>query len=545
MSESLLLRHCRIPAGPWLPAAPAEPTWVAIRGGRIVGVGEAGQPEPEAGFTPVELAGSVVLPGFVDAHTHLGWSAQDRWTVDLSGAGDRAQVLATVAAIAARLPAGQWVVGGDWTAEGLPDAELPGRAELDAATAGHPLFLVSRDHRVALANSAALARAKVDRHTPDPAGGVIEREAGEPTGLLRGGAVWARLVAGVVPPRDRSRELAEIADALADLAARGITEVHDIGTFPERALGSPPPEFFRERSFTDVTLLAELDARSPLSLRYSFRPSLLRVDEYTGRLPVLPERIRLAGFKMSLDNGWYSVDPENRSESFRWPGLPEVVRLARIADRHGLPVSVHAIGDLGVREALDLMGELPRRRPGVEAVHRIIHARRMAAADIARCADLGVAVEVQPWEVVNSGARLTAMGDDAFAAGIGPFRALLDAGAAVLIGSDRRLGTRVDQRDTDPLTAVELCVTRSDGPETPIWQPEQRISLTEAFAAAGTAGAIAAGARSRGRIAPGQDADLVVLGADPWSLPPHQVHTARPVLTVSAGRIVFTDGVAA
>ena len=157
-------------------------------------------------------------------------------------------------------------------------------------------------------------------------------------------------------------------------------------------------------------------------------------------------------------------------------------------------------------------------------------------------AALGVAIEAQPWEIVAQGPILTARGDEEFGRGISPYRSLLNAGAVVTFGSDRRLGLRVDQRDTDPLVAVQLAVTRT-GTDGRIFQPEQCITLTEAIACATTAGAVAAGAAARrGRIAVGYDADLVALGNDPWTLPADRIAEARPVLTMSAGRIVFGGG---
>jgi predicted amidohydrolase YtcJ len=420
--------------------------------------------------------------------------------------------------------------------DGLPDGELPTAAELDRASGPHPVLLISRDRSRALANGTAMARAKVTDHTPDPAGGRIDRDAaGSPTGLFRGEAVWGRLITGVVPPRNRARERAEIDDALADLAARGITEIHDIGTVPET---DTRPAFFRERSFTDITLLTERGADRPV--RYSFRASLLRAGELT--LPDLPPLVAFAGYKMSLDNGWYSAGGGGRPESFRWPGFDEALRLGEVADGDGQPVSIHAMGDLGVDEAVALLASLPSRLGSGLPPHRVIHARRIGRDAARRCAAAGIVVETQPWEIVGSAERLTALGDAAFARRLSPYRDLLDDGVLVAFGSDRRLGLRTDQADTDPLTGIQIAVTRSHpeitGPM--VWQPDQAITLTEAVACHTRAGAIAAGAgATRGRIAPGCAADLVVLGADPWAAPADRIAAARPVLTICAGRIRY------
>ncbi|GAA1571472.1 amidohydrolase [Kribbella hippodromi] len=527
----ILLREARIPAGPWAPEGTGEPTWMAVSGGSIAAVGRPGEPEPAADRI-IELDGAVLLPGFVDSHTHLGWSAEDRWTVNWSETTTHDEALDSLRTVAARVTPGDWVTGGDWLSGTLPERELPGLAELDRATSGRPLFLRSLDHSIAILNSLALERARIDADTPDPAGGRIERyDDGTPTGVLRGTAIWSRLAAGVVPPPNRARRLAELRDLLADLSARGITEVHDIATYPVEDHRTP---IHLERSFTDAGLIDSLAGDLPL--RYSFRPSIWRVDEFA-EVQVSSPLITFAGFKMSLDNGWYSEPGGPRIDSFRYPGAEVAGRLGKRADACGAALSIHAMGDLGVAEALDILSGLPSRAGAAVPPHRVIHARRVRREDVVRLAALGVAVEVQPWEIVAQGPRLAARGGAEFQRMLSPYRSLLDAGVVVTIGSDRRLGLRVDQRDTDPLVAVQLAVTREG------LQPEQCITVTEALACATTAGAIAAGAGGRrGKVAAGYEADLVALGDDPGRLPPDRIAEARPVLTMSAGRVVFEEG---
>ncbi|WP_427892221.1 amidohydrolase [Kribbella sp. GL6] len=505
-----------------------DPSWVAVTGGVISGIGRPGEPEPTAERV-VDLDGATLLPGFVDSHTHLGWSAEDRWTVNWSGTTTHDEAFDSLRTVAARVTPGDWVTGGDWLPGNLPEAELPTLAELDAATDGRPLFLRSLDHSIAILNTVALRRCRIDAGTADPSGGRIERSpdspAGAPTGVLRGTAIWSRLAAGVVPPPNRARRLAELRDLLADLSARGITEVHDIATYPVEDRRTP---IHLERSFTDVGLIDALAGELPL--RYSFRPSIWRVDEFAEVRTSSP-LITFAGFKMSLDNGWYSEPGGPRIDSFRYPGAAEAGRLGKRADAFGAALSIHAMGDLGVAEALDVLAGLPSRVGTGLPPHRVIHARRVERSDVVRLAELGVAVEVQPWEIVAQGPVLAARGGEEFRSMLSPYRSLLDAGVVVTIGSDRRLGLRVDQRDTDPLVAVQLAVAREGA---------QRISVDEALACATTAGAVAAGAGGRrGCITVGYDADLVALGDDPRRLPPDRIAEARPVLTMSAGRIVF------
>jgi predicted amidohydrolase YtcJ len=527
-------------------AADDSPRWLEVTDAVITSIGVPGQPAPPSGAREViDVDGRLVLPGFVDTHTHLGWHAEDRWTVNWSSVTDRASALDQVRTIAQRVTDGMWLTGGDWLSSELADAELPTLAELDAASAGLPLFLRSRDHRIALVNSRAMALSRIDHETVDPAGGEIRRDDnGLPTGVLTGEAVWSRLAAGVVPPRNRHRQLAELRDLLADLVARGITEVHDIGTYPRQ---DSIAHIHEERSFTDVALIDELDRRDSLSLRYAYRASIRRVSEHRELVAARANGsalVEFGGYKMSLDNGWFSEPPGPRVDSFRYPGFDGASKLIERADREGGAVAIHAMGDLGVTEAVDLLSTV-RSRSGTELPrHRVIHARRMAPTDIQRCAHLGIALEVQPWEIAAQGARLQACGNAEFAHGISPYASLVSAGCVLTFGSDRRLGLRTDQLDTDPLVAVQLAVTRQalgeqDGT---VWQPEQRLTVEQALHCATTAGAVAAGSGSRrGVLAAGRQADLVVLDVDPRRVAADHIADARPVLTVSDGRIVFDE----
>ncbi|HEY5836974.1 amidohydrolase [Streptomyces sp.] len=545
-TQTLRLVNATVPPGPWVGRTGPGRVTVDLRGGRISAVTLAGErPDGPAPDRVIDLAGAHLLPGFVDSHTHLGWAAEDQWTVNWAGVTTRAAALARVRTVAARVDPGLWVTGGGWLPGTPAPQELPDRTELDRVSGDHPLLLVSRDRSTALLNSRALALCRIDRHSADPPGGRIERdEHGDPTGRLTGEAVWGRLALGVVPPPNRHRRLAELRALLRDMAARGITEVHDIATVPRE---DGPAEIHEERSFTDVRLLAALADRGELTARVSYRPSLRRVEEPAdltvgdgGGL------IGFAGYKLSLDNGWFSQPPgQPRIDSFRYPGLEQAVKLAAMADTAGAPTSIHAMGDLGVAEALDLYGCLPGRLGTARPPHRLIHARRMSPADIARCAGLGVVVEAQPWEVIGAGPKNARRGDEAFGAMLSPFRSLLDAGVTVSFGSDRRIGMRTDLLDADPLTGVQIAVTRQDPTEdadSPVWQPEQRITVTEALACATVAGVRAAGAAyRRGRIEPGHDADLTVLGGDPRRIAPGDISTLPVLLTVSAGRIVHEE----
>lgn len=454
--------------------------------------------------------GACVLPGFVDTHTHLEWAAQDFWTVSWAEVTDRAEALRRLSTVAARIPVEHWVLGGDWLPSEL--AEPPYLGALDHVTGGRPLFLRSRCHSTAVLNSVALRHCGIDRDTDHP--GIERDNDGEPTGVLRGPAVWSRLAAGVVPPRNTHRALAELRSVLADIAARGITEVHDIATRPVTDSALPKNV---ERSHTDLALIERLRDNGELPVRVGYRLPVSRVDDHETLTVGQDEQVFFAGYKVFLDDGWFTGGP--RVDEFRYAGFAETSRQMRIADGHGAPVSVHAIGDLGVAEALDLIASLPNRRGTELPPHRLVHARVIRPADIARCAELGVVVETQPWEVTGYATEGLA----------NPYASLLAAGVRVVFGTDRRLGMRQDLRDADPLTGIQVAVTRQwDGP---VRQPGERIGVAAALRCATAGGEVVRPWRER-------PDDLVVLDTDPRTVPADEIAGIGVLATIRGGTVV-------
>jgi predicted amidohydrolase YtcJ len=448
-----------------------------VDGGRIAALEE--RPADET----IDLDGALLLPGFVDTHTHLGWAGEALWRASWGKARTRADALAAVRAAVGRLEPGFWLLGRGWSRERLPDAELPTLAELDAATEAVPAFLACEDGSLGLVNSAAMSLMRL-AELADPPGGRIERD----TGRLHDGATRAMTTRDVVPPPDRSRRLGELRAALRELPRLGITEAHDIATYPGE---QPTPLVHWERSYTDATLYDELD----LPARITVRPSLHRRHEF------FQERAaRLEGLKLFAGT------------TFRYPGRETAAAWIREAHEAGLAVSVHAVDDADVAETLDLFEPLGRRGPR----HRLVHARSVRRRDIPRIVRLGLIVEAQPWDTIET----PRIGPDPDAVAL-PLRSLLDAGARVALGSDWRDD---NLEPLDPLREIRAAVERD----------EEAIGVAEGIDCYTRGGAYASGNEARrGRIAHGFDADLVALSADPAVDP-----EARVLLTVCAGRVV-------
>jgi predicted amidohydrolase YtcJ len=491
----------------------------------------------------IDVEGALVLPGLVDAHTHLGWAGQALWDVNWQDVCDNATALKRVWLAASRIEQGLWLLGGGWTRDQLQDAELPTLAELDEITGETPLFLQSEDHSLALANSRALALMGINETWHSPGGGEYERDSnGKLTGRFKGTAARNRATAGVVPPRDHYRRRAELRAALRTLVQHGITEAHDIAAFPDL---NPTPLVHEERSFTDVALFDDLEARGELPVRVTVRPSLRRWREAAveaQRRKGTNSLIACRGTKLLLDSGLYSLPYPSSRYSYRYPGFGRALEWMRAADHARLQVSVHALGDLGVREALDLFEQVQESGSVWERHQRLIHACRIAPEDIVRIARLAIVVEAQPWDIAAEAETLTRHFDTDFLATAFPFRSLMDAGARVMFSSDWRMSQRPDQLDLDPLVAMYVAVTRTSplGRDAP-FQPHQRITLPEAIQCYTRTPAWAEGVeKRRGALAPGMDADLVVLSKDIVGSDPAGLLDARVLLTIVNGHVAYS-----
>lgn len=511
-------------------------TAVLTRGGRIAMVGADAQVRAAAkpGAQFIDLAGMSLLPGFTESHTHFHRTAvlQSHF-LDFSqpGVDSIAAVIGLVAERAARLAAGAWVEGDNLIGGKLAEHRLPTRYELDSVSPANPVLLRGMGKHVVVANSVALARAGIDASTPDPHGGRIERDNdGEPTGVLheRGKLTLDTTRADtVVPPLSDQQRVEALEIGIGNLHRCGVTSLHEIVRTPEE--------------FADYSRLREAGRLGVRVLGY------LRVVEARATLDGVlaaglrtgfgDEWIRLGGVKVSIDGACtfrnaavyepYLGEPENlgilRIEADE---LREVVRRA---DQGGLQVAVHAIGPRAVDMALDAFAAVAPGNGSNPLRHRIEHGYVAPVHDrLGRMARLGLLLSTQPAFIHTVGDTWFDIFPPELVQAMMPLRAALDAGLTVLANSD------CPSAPPSPLLGIQAAVGRRTESGRVIGADEA-VTVEEAIAMYTTAAAYAAGEEhTRGSIAMGRLADLVVLGDDPRELDVTEI-AAVPVLATMVG----------
>ncbi|MGI8522163.1 MAG: amidohydrolase [Nocardioides sp.] len=496
----------------------------------------------------VDLAGGLVAPGFTDAHVHPIQGGLERLRCDLSQGSTREDYLATIAAYAGSHD-DPWVLGGGWAMAAFPGG-TPTAADLDRVVRDRPAFLPNRDHHGAWVNSRALELAGITAETPDPPHGRIERlPDGTPSGTLHEGAMG--LVTRLVPPTPAEDYYAALLEGQRYLHSLGVTGWQDAIVGAYAGMDDPGPPYVRavENGALTADVVGALwwDRNRGAS---QVAELVLRRDELTrGRFRATSVKIMQDGVAENgtaaltapyLDRCGHPTD--NSGHSF--VPAEELREVVRALDGEGFQVHIHAIGDRGVREALDAFAGLDRldQRGGLR--HHIAHLQLVHPADVGRFAELGVAANAQAlWACLDqqmTELTIPFLGPERTAWQY-PFGDLHRAGAWLVMGSDWPVST------PDPLAAIHTAVTRTTygAAGRAGWEsflPEQALLLETAFAAY-TSGSAWVNGRDRidgaGVLAPGHAADLVVLDRDPFASPVEEIGATRVCSTWVAGSPVF------
>ncbi len=490
----------------------------------------------------VDLHGGLICPGFIDAHVHAVQGGLERIRCDLSELSTRAEYLAEIAAYAARSPDRPWILGGGWAMSVFPGG-TPLASDLDALVPDRPVFLPNRDHHGAWVNSRALELAGVDKHTPDPPDGYFERdEDGNPTGTVHEGAM--ALIGRQIPETSDEEYYRGFLAGQSYLHSQGVTGWQDAILGDYAGINDPSATYLRAAQSGDLTATVTGALWWDRKQGAEQIPELVarRTAYTTGRLAATSIKIMQDGVAENftaamtapyLDRCGHAT--HNRGHSFvEGESLKKYV--AALA-AEGFQVHVHAIGDRGVREALDAFEHAGPNAADLR--HHIAHLQVIDPVDVPRFARLGVAANMQAlWACLDDQMlelTMPFLGEERSRWQY-PFGDLHRSGAALCAGSDWPVST------PNPLAAIHVAVNRiAFGDDQPPLLPEQALTLETSMAAYTSGSAWINHRDDAGRLAPGMVADLAILDRDPFVDSPSQIGAARVAATYIDGKAVFSQ----
>ena len=510
---------------------------VLTNNGRIVFVGtnEEVKNRIDESTEVIDLGGKFMMPGFNDAHLHFLGGGFYLMGIDLRPAKSIEEFRQILSEYLKNF-SGKWVTGGRWDHEAWDVQELPSKNDIDDITGETPVFVSRMDGHLGLANSKALELAGINRKTPDPEGGKIDKDpnTGEPTGILKDNAM--NLMFDVIPDHSVDDFYEAALTSLKEARRFGITSVQDIFSLEE----TPAFEAY-ERLESENKLTCRISIRWPID----DYPYLVKNDIKAGSGDDFLKPGAVKAFSdgsLGSSTAWFFEPYEGDTTN---TGLPNDIILdgvlrkwASDADRNHIQVSTHAIGDRANSYMLDLYGEIKAENPEWDRRFRIEHAQHIKPADIPRFADIGVIASVQPTHAIEDGAwAVKRIGKDRTKY-THPYKSFLESKAMVCFGTDWPVVT------IDPFLTLYAAVTRRtvDGKNPDGWIPEQKISIREAIKCYTLNSAYAEFTeKEKGSIEPGKFADFVVLSDNLLTIDPVKIKDVKALMTIVGGNIVYTE----
>jgi len=497
---------------------------VVMKDDRIIAVGGPELKNEHPGAEVIDVAGKLVLPGFIDNHTHFMDGSASLLGIKTQGTKSSAEFIETVKNYAANAPEGEWITGGLWDHEAW-EGQLPRKEWIDEFTPNNPLFLLRTDGHMAIVNSLVLKLAGITKDTPDPEGGLIVRdENGDPTGVLKDNAM--NVVYSIVPPMTTAQATRTFDAGIQEALENGVTQIHNMGTWDNIAL-------FKK---------AKDEGRLKIRVYYfPLIPNVHKLHDMIERDGKGDNWLRFGGVKELADGSlgsttaWFYEPYTDEPDTNGFPLMQMDVLKKNLAEANdlGFQLAVHAIGDQTNDNLIRIFEEIGAtgNRPRIE------HAQHLTPAAIKKMAELGVIASVQPYHAIDDGRWAEKRIGKERLAGTYPFKSLFDAGAIVTFGSDWMVAP------LEPLSGIYAAVTRRtlDGKNPDGWVPEQKISVEQAVKAYTINNAYAGFQENDlGTIEPGKLADMVVISDNIFDIDPAEIINTKVLLTIVGGDIKYS-----
>jgi predicted amidohydrolase YtcJ len=515
---------------------PAHPNAeaVAVHKGRILGIGSWGQvkhlTDQKTQF--IDLEGAFVLPGFTDSHTHFLEGGLSLSSIDLRNVRSKEEFVKKIKKEADELGKGKWITGGRWDHQQFDSKQLPKKEWIDGITPENPVCVSRKDMHMVLANSLALKLAGISKYTSDPEGGEIMKDpkTGEPTGVLTDAAVDLVLIK--IPEPGSEEEIRAAKKAIEFAHKKGVTSVHEMGPIH------------------NLEVYEELYKRQELDLRICLYPPISIIDHWPESQLKRKEKknfYKMGGLKGFVDGSLGSSTAlffESYTDNADKKGLlasdmfPEGKMEERIqkADKEGLQVAVHAIGNKANHIILNIFENVMKLGQKRDRRWRIEHAQHLIFEDIVRMGELEVLASVQPYHLIDDGQWAEERIGSSRIRYSYPYRSLLENKVKLVFGSDWTVAP------LDPLSGIFSAVTRStlDEKNTQGWVPEEKISVLEALKGCTINPAFAEFSENiKGSLKKGKLADMVVLNKNLLKLDPFEIRDTQILMTLFNGRIVY------
>jgi len=529
-SRTILYLHGRIytndPQHPWAAG-------MAVRNGKIICIGTIAGVMSECGGSEAQtenLHERFVMPGFNDAHMHLGSAGEGMLSVRLYGVASIEELKKRVAASVPSHKPGEWIIGAGWDHTLWPDKQFPNKWMLDDVAPQNPVLLTHVSGHVAIANSLGLKLAKLDSKSANPSGGELERNAsGELTGMLKEGPAM-ELVRVSIPDPTAEQRRRGILLVLADLAKNGVTSAQD------------------NSEWEDFLAYKQLKDDGKLTVRITewlhFADSLKDLENKRAEGDTTDPWLKTGALKMVTDGALgsrtaamlepYSDDAKTTGILIMDPGKLKALAIER--DKAGFQLNFHAIGDRANRVSLDVFEAVAKANGRRDRRDRIEHAQVVSPEDLPRFAQLQVIASMQPSHQTTDMRWAESRAGPERIKGAYAWATLEKSGARLAFGTDFPVEV------VSPFRGLYACVTRQlpDGTPAGGWQPQEKISLEDCIRAYTTGSAYAEFAEGKkGELKTGEYADFLILSKDLTKVPPSDYVTTEVLRTVVGGRAVY------